>query len=278
MVAGHRRAYNLQAHIMLKTRLIAGLSALPVVLYLIYLGDVWFLGGTLVVAWVGAWEFWQITKAKGHHITPVLTVALMTALIVDAYNWPQDYLQLIVSLAVVIPFIWQLFPKQSQTPTTDWALTVIGGLYIGWGMAHLVALRQLADGMIWVLVMLFTTWGADTCAYLIGKQFGRTKLWPRHSPAKTVEGFFGGMVGSILTALTFGLIFSEVLSLKSMVIVGIIVPIFALLGDLCESMMKRDMGVKDTSSLFPGHGGFLDRMDSVLFVSIVIYYYVLWVG
>jgi phosphatidate cytidylyltransferase len=123
---------------------------------------------------------------------------------------------------------------------------------------------------------LLSTWGADTFAYFVGRAIGRRKLWPRHSPKKTWEGLAGGvgggMFGAWLAAALGGLWW------PGAVVLGAVVAIIALFGDLAESMMKRQVGVKDSSNLFPGHGGFLDRIDSLLFVNVVIYYYAVWIG
>jgi phosphatidate cytidylyltransferase len=143
-------------------------------------------------------------------------------------------------------------------------------------MAHLVALRQLADGLVWVWLALVATWGADTAAYLVGRSLGRHKLWPRHSPKKSWEGLLGGIGGGIIGA---GIVagFSD-LSWRTALVIGFLVPLAGLFGDLSISMMKREVGMKDSSNLLPGHGGVLDRIDSLLFVNVVVYYYALWVG
>jgi phosphatidate cytidylyltransferase len=155
-------------------------------------------------------------------------------------------------------------------------LTLAGGLYIGWGLGHLVALRQLPDGLAWVWLALLATWAADSMAYFVGRAIGRHKLWPRHSPKKTWEGFIAGIGGGLIGAAIV-IPFSQIGWVTGLV-AGAIVPIVALFGDLSISMMKRHVGVKDSSNLMPGHGGFLDRADSLLFVSVVIYYYAVWIG
>jgi phosphatidate cytidylyltransferase len=124
--------------------------------------------------------------------------------------------------------------------------------------------------------VLLCTWGADTFAYLVGSRWGRHKLWPRLSPKKSWEGLAGSVLGSLLGAVGVAVLFN--LSWASCLFLGLIIPVVDLFGDVSISMMKRDVGVKDSSNLFPGHGGFLDRIDSLLFVSIVVYYYVVWNG
>jgi phosphatidate cytidylyltransferase len=139
-----------------------------------------------------------------------------------------------------------------------------------------MALRQFGDGLAWIWVALLSTWGADSLAYFTGRTIGRTKLWPRHSPRKTWEGLIGGIVGGMVGAILAALVFD--LRLSTVIVIGAIIPIAGLFGDLSISMMKRQVGVKDSSNLLPGHGGVLDRLDSLLFVGIVVYYYALWVG
>ncbi|MDM8528345.1 phosphatidate cytidylyltransferase [Anaerolineales bacterium HSG24] len=262
---------------MFRTRLASGLLAMLIAFFAVYLGEVWFLVGAWLVAMIAGWEFGKMMKAGGYHTTPLITLALITLLLADSYRWPDTQLQLIVTFVIISALVGQLFRKKTDTPTADWALTIMGGLYVGLGLAHLVALRQLADGAMWVTIVFISTWGSDTLAYSIGRQFGKHKIWPRHSPKKTVEGFVGGILGGVIGALLVGIIFPNILGL-GLVMIGAIIPIVAFLGDICESMLKRDTGIKDSSNLFPGHGGFLDRVDSLLFVSIVVYYFAVWIG
>jgi phosphatidate cytidylyltransferase len=128
----------------------------------------------------------------------------------------------------------------------------------------------------WVWLVLLCTWGADTFAYLVGSRWGRHKLWPRLSPKKSWEGFAGSILGSLLGAAVVAILFN--LGWTTCLLIALIIPIIDLFGDVSISMMKRNVGVKDSSNLFPGHGGFLDRIDSLLFVSIVVYYYAVWNG
>jgi len=261
---------------MLKTRIITSLAAMPLAIGAVYLGGVWFLLAVGVVALISGWEFSRMMQAGRFQTMPVFTLGLIALLLLDSYLSSLRLLNLILTAALLTSLSAQLFRKRAVTPTADWALTMVGGLYIGWGMGHLVGLRQLADGHTWVWVALLGTWGADTFAYLVGRTWGRHKLWPRLSPKKTWEGFagslLGGVVGLSLVALFAGLAWPTV------IVLGLIVAIMGMFGDLSVSMMKRHVGVKDSSHLFPGHGGFLDRIDSLLFVSMVVYYYAVWIG
>lgn len=273
MVIGQKFQGN--RDIMLLTRIVTALIALPLVATAVYVGGIWFLSGVLLIALISSWEFDRMMKAGGYKTSPGFTLGL-TALLV-ANNYRSDLsLNCILSFFLLASLVWQLFRRDSTAPTADWALTLIGGLYIGWGLGHLVGLRQLANGQAWVWLALISTWSADTMAYLIGRSLGRRKLWPRLSPKKTWEGFIGGIVGGMVGSGVVAYLFE--LGWINALLLGMIIPVVALFGDLSISMMKRHAGVKDSSQLFPGHGGFLDRADSMLFVSVVVYYYVVWHG
>ncbi|MCB0178248.1 MAG: phosphatidate cytidylyltransferase [Anaerolineae bacterium] len=262
---------------MLRTRIITALIALPIVAAATFAGGVWFFAGATIITLITGWEFCHMMRAKEYDVIYVLLLAFILLLMIDGYYPDLGLLGLSISAVLLSSLVWQLFRTNSSTPTADWALTVTGGLYIGWGMARLVALRQLPDGLTWVWLALIANWSADTMAYLVGRTWGRHKLWPRHSPKKTWEGLAGGVVGGMIGAVVVILIASS-LSWITGIIIGAIIAVAGLFGDLSISMMKRHAGVKDSSNLFPGHGGFLDRLDSVLFVSIVVYYFALWIG
>ncbi len=259
---------------MLKTRIIAALIAIPIVGVAVWLGGVVFMLGVSTVALIAGWEFCRMMKNGTYQPTTFITLGFILLLILTQYR--SDFsLPLIISFVLLFSLIWQLF-QNTPAPTADWALTLGGGLYIGWGMGHFIALRELGDGLAWVWLALLATWGSDTLAYFVGRAIGKHKLWPRHSPKKTWEGLFGGILGGLLGAAIVAF-FSDI-GWGTALIIGAIIPIAGLFGDLSISMMKRHVGVKDSSHLFPGHGGFLDRTDSLLFISIITYYYAVWSG
>lgn len=260
---------------MFLTRLITALISLPIIVLVVYLGGFWFFATITLLALVAGWEFGRMMKVGGYFTTPVFTLGFILLLLFESYRSDLN-LRCIISATLLLSLVWQLFDRRSQTPTADWALTLIGGLYIGWGLAHLVAMRELANGLAWVTLAVISTWAADTCAYLVGRTWGRHKLWPRHSPKKTWEGLVGGIAGGVLGAVVVAYLvdFDWEIALS----VGLLVPVVALFGDLSISMMKRHVGVKDSSNLVPGHGGVLDRLDSLLFVNVAVYYFAVWHG
>jgi phosphatidate cytidylyltransferase len=260
---------------MLKTRVISAVIAIPLVSVVVFMGGFWFFAGVTIIALIAGWEFGHMMKVGGYKTTHFFTLALIALLLLDTIRSDLS-LTCIFSAVLLSSLVWQLFQAHSPAPTADWALTLAGGLYIGWSMSYLVLLRNLSDGLVWMWLALLATWGADTLAYSVGRTLGRHKLWPRLSPKKTWEGFAGGIIGGLMGAAIV-VPFSN-LGWANALIIGAIVPVAGLFGDLSISMMKRHVGVKDSSNFFPGHGGFLDRIDSILFVGVVVYYYAVWSG
>jgi phosphatidate cytidylyltransferase len=164
---------------------------------------------------------------------------------------------------------------------TDLSITLAGAMYVGWLGAYLVSLRSLPEGKWWLLVVLPAVWLADGGAFLIGRKFGRNRLASRLSPKKTWEGYLGGIItGSLGAALLaalwrIGASDQSALAPGSGAFIGFILAVITPLGDLGESMIKRQVGVKDSGRLLPGHGGMFDRIDSWLWAAPIGYYVIL---
>ena len=191
---------------------------------------------------------------------------------------PDLLTPLLLTSAVILSLIGLLLRRRKEGAFTSWVWTMAGILYIGWLLSHLVALRGLDDGRNWGFFVLFVTWVSDTTAFLIGRKFGRHKLAPNISPGKTWEGAIGGICGAIIMSILFftRTPFQLPLAYWQAIPLSVLVSILGQVGDLTESLLKRDMGVKDSGKLMPGHGGILDRFDSVIFAGIVVYYYAVW--
>jgi phosphatidate cytidylyltransferase len=259
---------------LLRTRFITALILFPIVAILVYLGGWFFFAALAGMALLATWEFVHMMQVKGHkpHLLLAFGFALVPLLSMQAPE--QRFFISTISILFVISLVWQLFQADSTAPVVDWALTIVG-CYIGLGLGHLFGLRLLAEGIAWVWIALLSTWGCDSLAYFVGRAVGKRKFWPRLSPKKTWEGILGGVGGGMLGGFLVSL-FSSI-PLVHALIIGLLVSIAAPLGDVSISMMKRYAGVKDSSHLIPGHGGMLDRIDSLLFVAIVVFYYATWV-
>ncbi len=264
---------------MLKKRVITALVGLPLLIPVIWFGEPWFT--ILVAIWgiLAAFEFYRMVAAS--KVSPLTYFGLIWTLlfILSPHFDYAPLTPLLLTSAVILSLIWLLLRRQKEGAFTGWMWTIGGILYIGWLLSYFVVLRGLDDGRNWAFLALFTTFASDTAAFFTGRAIGKHKLAPHISPDKTREGTIGGLLGAIIVSLLF--ILPTPLSLPlnwwQTILLGLLVSIFGQLGDLVESLFKRNMGVKDSGEVRPGHGGILDRMDSVVFAGVVVYYYVVWV-
>ncbi len=269
---------------MLKKRVITALWGIPLLITIIWFGEPWFT--ILVAIWglLAAFEFYRMVAAS--KVSPLTYFGLIwTLLFILSPHFDYATLTpLLLTSAVILSLIWLLLRRQKEGAFIGWAWTIGGILYIGWLLSYFVVLRGLDDGRNWVFLALFTTFASDTAAFFVGRALGKHRLAPRISPGKTWEGAVGGIIGAIILSLFFTLpklftipnpLYLPGFSYWQAILLGLLVSVFGQLGDLVESLFKRNMGVKESSKLIPGHGGFLDRIDSVVFAGIVVYYYVL---
>jgi len=165
-----------------------------------------------------------------------------------------------------------LFPRKLifQHPLS---VVVIGIVYICLYLSFLVTIRNSTDGLLWVFFILLVLWMGDTGAYIVGSMIGRIKLYPAVSPNKTIEGALAGFVFSLATGLAFRAVFLPTISMNHCILLTAGISLIGQLGDLCESVFKRERGLKDSGTILPGHGGILDRIDSLLFAAPFLYYY-----
>ena len=251
-------------------RTLSALIGAPLLLGLTYLGGPYtaFLVATLTL--LALWEFMRIGERMGmqtwYFQTTIVTVVWLINLFIGSREWLLS--ALVFSLLLVLGRLALTYPKTSLAEAT---FNLLAFLYAVVLLSHLYMLRQLPGGLELTFLTIFLVWATDTGAYLIGRQFGRHLLAPQVSPKKTVEGSLGGLVLSIVVALVFWRLVGETSWLKYLIL-AIIVGVSGQIGDLFESALKRSAGVKDSGNLIPGHGGILDRFDSLIFAIPLVYY------
>lgn len=177
----------------------------------------------------------------------------------------------ILFLAVAIYFLFSV--RDIRQSAAEAALLWTGFAYVPLLLSHLVLLRALPDGIQWVFLLLLIVMSGDTAAFYVGSNLGRRKLYPQVSPNKSIEGALGGLCGSLLGAFMAKFTFLPVLTVVDCVFTALVVGALGQIGDLFESLLKRSFGVKDSGIIIPGHGGILDRLDSILFAAPALYYY-----
>jgi phosphatidate cytidylyltransferase len=179
--------------------------------------------------------------------------------------------------AIAISFIFLILTRDPLDGLQNWLYAIGAVAYIGFLGSHLILLRDAPDGKEWVLLAVFSTFIADTFAYFVGRSIGRTKIVPEISPRKTLEGTVAGVVSGVIAVIVLNYALDLSADLGEIIPLGVLLPVAAFFGDLAESMIKRGTGIKDTSDFVPGHGGFLDRIDAVLFTVPLVYYWLIWV-
>jgi len=268
---------------MLANRLKVIIVLVPLVVGFTAWGGWPFAGLIAAVMAVAAWEYVRIFHPGAHGSAVVLPLVGVVALILARQAWGFTHSDWILALIVLLAMGFQVVAQQcgSQTSASDFGMVLSSVLYLGWLGAYFISLRSLPDGQWWVLVVLPAVWAADAGAYIIGRRFGRRPLCSRVSPKKTWEGYLGGVAAAVLLtpllAALWHLRAPAVTPLHGLQI-GLVMAVLTPLGDLGESMLKRQFGVKDSGKLLPGHGGIMDRVDSWIWAVTLGYYLVLWLS
>ncbi|HSO26683.1 MAG TPA: phosphatidate cytidylyltransferase [Anaerolineales bacterium] len=269
---------------MLSQRVLVAAVILPVGLVVIYLGGpVYTLMIGLMLA-LAAWEYDNLMRVGGYHPAGVLVIAGVLAFVIGRALNGFASGPLILTVLIMAVMVYHLvgFERGQPQAAPDFGVSLGGALYLGWIGAYFISLRQLPDGLWWMLLALPITWAVDSGAYLIGRRWGRRKLSPRLSPKKTWEGYWGGVAAGVLGGLGLTLLWQAInanrlpVTLWQGALLGLILAAVTPLGDLGESMFKRQVGQKDSSHLLPGHGGVFDRIDSWLWSVVISYYFVYW--
>ncbi len=262
----------------LASRVAVSVVALPLVLALVWLGGWWLFGLAALAAVVGLHEYAVMVRT----LRPLVLAAYVgaVAVLLGALLGGIPWLLGGVVVTLLVAFVLHAVASTRQPATVAIGSTVLGVAWIGLGLAHVVLLRDLPDhGRLAVFTVLLAVFAADTLAYFAGRLLGRHKLAPTMSPGKTWEGFVAGALAAV--AVAFFALYEDrdgFLNIWQSLVLGGVVALSAAVGDLFESALKRDMQVKDTGRLLGGHGGVLDRIDSLLFAAPAAFYLILALG
>ncbi|MGK2906015.1 MAG: phosphatidate cytidylyltransferase [Desulfuromonadales bacterium] len=266
--------------IVIKQRILTALIVLPLlILCILYSGQGLFAGLLFVVSALALHEFYRMALPKRRRLEAALSVAAGVLCSVGlVYASSAPFLLLSIVLPCFFLALLYLFRFQDmQTVSRDLAVSLLGLFYIPLLLSHAALLRALPAGRDWVFLVLCIVMVSDSLAYFVGRTLGRHRLYEAVSPKKTIEGSLGGLLGGVLGATLCKFWFFKEMSGVDVLLIGVGAGAFSQLGDLVESLLKRSFGVKDSGALIPGHGGLLDRLDSLLFAFPVTYYYALWV-
>jgi len=255
------------------SRLLVTVVGVPVVLYLVYLGEWWIFGLATFAAFVALHELYVMARGLRPLVLAGYAGALATLL--GAHLGGPEWMVGGFMLTLVLAFLLYGIAETRQTATVTMSSTVLGAAWIALGLGHVLLLRDVPEhGRLAVFTVLLAVFADDTAAYLVGRLLGRHKLAPALSPGKTWEGFVAGTAAAIAVPF-FALYEQGFLTIPESIALGFAIAIAGAAGDLFESALKRDLQVKDSGQLLGGHGGMLDRIDSLLFAAVAAFYVVI---
>jgi phosphatidate cytidylyltransferase len=263
-----------------RTRLISAIVLIIAAAIGVYFGGwvLFLVYGTGIL--VAAYEYFNMTRLGNHKPLWIPALVLIGCLFLNALYrefLPFDLTNLILVLAVSLAPLWELTRKDHQGFLLDWGLMVLGVMYLGLLGSYLFEIRNLQNGAALLFIVLLTTWVTDIFAYLTGRMFGKDPFFPDISPKKTRQGAIGGIVAGTLVFTVLGILLgmNPFLSLVG----GIFIAGLTTAGDLTESLIKRNLGVKDSGTLIAGHGGVFDRLDSMFIpLTFAFFYFTLVLG
>lgn len=254
--------------------------ALPIlILCVLYLSQGLFAGLLFVVSALALNEFYRMALPGQRRLEAMLAVAAGVLCSVGlVYSVSASAALMSIVLPTLFLSLLYLFRIQDmQGVSRDLAMSLLGIIYVPVLLSHAILLRALPAGHAWIFLVLLVVMASDSMAYFVGMKIGKHRLYERVSPKKSIEGSLGGLFGGVLGAVIAKFWFFHGLDVVDILVIGLGVGVFSQLGDLVESLFKRSFDVKDSGSLIPGHGGLLDRLDSLLFAFPVTYYYAVWV-
>lgn len=256
-------------------RYLGAVMIAPFIIF-VFLGGIYLKGFVFALSVMAMWEFYRALKKK--EFKPIASIGYILLII---YYLLNNNFELMMYVIVIATFILLIIPVINLKYTfIDVALTLLGFMYAGVLFSFVYMVNRKMNGEFLVWLIFIGSWLSDTAAFYSGKFFGKNKLCPKVSPKKTIEGSLGGMIGATLFSGLFGIIvnmYIGIMPIYHYFLIGALCGVFGQFGDLVASSIKRYVGIKDYSNLIPGHGGILDRFDSIIFSATVIFYYLTFI-
>lgn len=266
---------------MFKTRLLSGIVLVLAALVLIITGGNVLLVSLGVISLIGMYELYRVFQIEKTLIGAAGYLAAIVFYSNLAFDFLPDTMLFVMAVLVVMMFVYVFsYPKYR---TEQIMAAFLGVFYVAVMLSCVYQTRMLEQGKYLVWLIFLCSWGCDTCAYCVGVLFGKHKMAPKLSPKKSVEGAFGGVIGAALLAVIYGFIFKNQMGINTeyvwfMAGICAVGAVISMVGDLTASAIKRNYDIKDYGKLIPGHGGIMDRFDSVIFTAPVIFYLALYIG
>lgn len=263
----------------LVSRVLVALVGIPIIVALCLIGKIPFLIFVLLLGLLAFYEFSGMMKHKNSYTNRIIGSISVLLLILNEYSNFIDY-HIFFLLIILALLLSELFRNKSSA-INNLGSTLLGIFYIGFFAASILNLREFyntsaftySQGGYLILAILVSIWLCDSAAYFIGSAYGLHKLMPRVSPKKSWEGAIAGFIFAVIGMIAAKSLVLDFLTITNAIVIGIIVGLFGQIGDLVESLIKRDANVKDSSAIIPGHGGIFDRFDSLLFTAPIVYLY-----
>lgn len=262
----------------MKQRIITGVVAAALFLPIVFYGGLPFVLLTYFLATVGLYELLKMKKLSIFSVHGLLTLLFLWVIL-----YPEQYSDIgntfyysktELGIAFILLLLAYTVITKNRFTFEDVGFSILSAIYVGIGFYFFIETRDA--GLVYIFYSLFMIWATDSGAYFVGKALGKRKLWPEISPNKTVEGSLGGVVCALIVAVLFSLLTDINANLLSLLAITAILSIFGQIGDLVQSAFKRHFGVKDSGNILPGHGGILDRFDSLLFILPLLHFFHLW--
>ena len=260
---------------MFKTRLLSGIVLVIAAIFLIVTGNEVLLFSTLLISCICMFELFRVFKFEKSLLSVVPYIALILFYINLRWSFIHDVMMLFMGFLIVLMFVYVLsYPKYDAKQLMA---AFFGMFYVGTMLSYVYQIRTLNNGLYLAFLVFLCSWGCDTCAYCVGVLIGKHKMAPKLSPKKSIEGAVGGVLGSALLTALYCFIFRNHMNIDGteiaiLAVIAAVAGLISMVGDLCASAIKRNYDIKDYGHLIPGHGGILDRFDSMIITAPIIYY------